>query len=169
MTTKIYVGIDPGKSGGLVAITPNGWLLDPMPDTEGEIWDWFDSLSIDPEPEIYAVIERVASSPQMGVRSAFTFGQGYGTLRMALTSRRVTWVDVTPQSWMKALHIPQGKSGTKKKDQKLKLKKFARQLYPNLPVWNWGIGKQDAVCDAVLIAHYCKMYFGNLIEESPNA
>ena len=162
-TDAIYVGIDPGKAGGLVALFPSGEIrCEVMPETEYDLWAWFTNLN----PTgirgmtcpIVAVIERVASSPQMGVSSAFTFGKGYGGLRMALTAIEASWEDITPQTWMKALHIPSGTKSGNHKDQKLKLKKVAQQLYPKLPIWSEpkSLGRQMAICDALLIATYCE-------------
>ena len=39
---SLYIGIDPGASGGLVALFSSGEIeAVPMPDTEREVWNWF--------------------------------------------------------------------------------------------------------------------------------
>jgi hypothetical protein len=45
-----YIGIDPGKSGGLVALSSAGIVVTPMPGTERDVWDWF--AAIPPERAI---------------------------------------------------------------------------------------------------------------------
>ena len=88
------------------------------------------------------MVEKVASSPQMGVTSAFTFGKGYGFLCGILTALGVPWEQVTPQKWQKAMGCLSG-------GDKNKTKARAQQLFPNLKITH-------AVADALLIAEYCK-------------
>lgn len=149
----VYVGIDPGKSGGIAAIWEDESVdLQPMPETELDVWRYLNELQ--KMGRVVAVIERVHAMPKQGVTSMFTFGQGYGSLRMALTAIGASWEDVPPQTWMKALNVKKAKE----QDQKLKLLQFAQQLYPDLELWKQSksLGRQKAVCDALLIATYCK-------------
>jgi hypothetical protein len=127
--------------------------------------------------DVVAVIEKVSTSPQMGVASAGTFMKGYGTLLMALTAAGISFEEITPQVWQKALHIPPRKKGVKrrvpnpKKPSKMKtivkggetdrqwkgrLRNKAQQLFPSLEVWRGTIGNQLAVADAILIAEFCR-------------
>ncbi len=162
VSDSIYLGIDPGQKGGLVALHPDGEIrYTIMPETELDVQRWFGRYQAAYGP-VHAVLEKVTSSPQMGVSSAFTFGKGYGGLRMVLSCIECQWEDVTPQTWYKALHIPFS-SGKSDGEKKLKLKKIAQQLYPKLEVWNEAKYKYMAVCDALLLAHYCKCkYEGTL-------
>ena len=155
----IYLGVDPGKGGGLAILysfNPTAIRVIPMPPTELEIWAVFygiQGLGI----SVKAMIERVHSMPQQGVASMFSFGQSYGSLRMALTAIGASWEDVPPQTWMKALNIPSGSKD--QASQKEKLRKVTQQLYPKLEIWSQpkSLGRQRAICDALLIAHYCKL------------
>lgn len=177
--TNCFIGIDPGQSGGLVYIL-SGWTqARPMPDTDLGISAFFSAVTIHAESENcsrFAVIEKVTSSPQMGVASAFTFGCGYGKLLMALTQELIQFEEVRPQVWQKALGIPPRKPHDKKKrvknrkgkwvikkyggetdDQwKCRLRRKAQQLFPQLTVWHEPKYKQLAVADALLIATYCQ-------------
>ena len=102
-----------------------------------------------------AVIEKVTSSPQMGVASSFKFGCGYGKLLMALTAAGISFREVRPQVWMRALGIPPRK--VKKETQlqfKDRLRGVAQQMFPGLSLWEETLGEQRAVCDALLIAEY---------------
>jgi hypothetical protein len=86
MTT---IGIDPGTNGGIAWITDGRACAEKMPDTLQDLWELIASVrlnSVTPRTGIMAYIEQVHSSPQMGVKSAFTFGQGFGHLEMALTA-----------------------------------------------------------------------------------
>jgi len=161
----VYVGIDPGKQGGLAVLVP---ITHPrpqpgtyearatsMPETELEIWQWLKQLA-DSNHRLVAVIEKVHSMPKQGVVSMFTFGRNYGTLRMALTAVGAVWEAVAPEIWQRGLNIPLRKETTVQR--KLKLKEAAQRLFPQLPVWREprSLGKQKAVCDALLLAEYCR-------------
>jgi hypothetical protein len=68
------IGIDPGVSGGM-AFSIVGKHIETFPfekATEADVVDWIKYREYD---GTHAFIERVSSSPQMGVVSAFTFGK----------------------------------------------------------------------------------------------
>jgi hypothetical protein len=151
---KVYVGIDPGQSGGLVCLYDKYVSYSPMLDTERDIWSWIQAAGFDQDAK--AIIEKVHSMPQQGVASSFKFGKGYGGLRMALVAADVSFDEVTPQTWQKALNIPQiSKQGTQREWKDL-LRAKAQQLYPKLAVWKESKTQQLKVADALLIATYCK-------------
>lgn len=159
----VCIGIDPGKSGGLVCLFGLGVSsLIPMPDSERDVWDWIDISANFSKSEKFAVIEKVSSSPQMGVVSAFTFGQGYGFLRGCLTAAAIPFEEVRPQVWQKELGLSPRKKSESQTQWKKRLRGFAQQLYPSLPIWNEpkSLERQLAICDALLIAHFCKMKHG---------
>jgi len=151
-------------SGGIASLTPDtveGAITTyNMPKTENDLWHLIDSMS----PDSYdydsapkAIIEKVHSMPGQGVASMFKFGMGYGQLRMALVSASISFETVTPRTWQKAFGIiPRAKTESKT-DFKNRLKAKAQELFPKA---NMTL----AVCDAVLIAEYCRRlhsgYFG---------
>jgi len=136
---KLYIGIDPGLSGGIAFIPTNGdpWAHK-MPETDRDLMELFrDSINLF-SPK--ALIELVHSSPQMGVKSAFTFGEGYGRLQMALTALGIPYERVRPAAWQKAI-------GCLTKGDKNVSKRKAQELFPYLKVTH-------AIADALLIAEY---------------
>jgi len=146
------IGIDPGQSGGIAWIDAKGRACaDKMPETLADLWELFESIrmgaSATPETRLdlvvtgcHAYIEQVHSSPQMGVKSAFTFGQGFGHLEMALTAAGIPFERVRPQKWQQAM-------GCMTKGDKNVSKRRAQELYPQLKVTH-------ATADALLIATY---------------
>lgn len=132
-----YLGIDPGVNGGIAWTGPDGAAAEKMPDTERET---FELLAAHGENAV-AVIERVASSPQMGVTSAFTFGRGYGFLRGCLHALGIPFVEVSPMKWQKVLEC-------RTHGDKNVSKARAQQLYPHLKITH-------ATADALLLATYC--------------
>lgn len=156
-TVPAYLGIDPGKQGGMVVILSQGVVAGtPMLETERDNWDWLYMVT-KLCPVVEAVIEKVHAMPGQGVTSMFTFGQGYGGMRMALTALGASWEDVTPQAWMKGLQIPSIK-GEEKPARKERLRGIAQRLHPHLEIWDQpkSKGKQLAIADALLIATYCR-------------
>jgi Holliday junction resolvasome RuvABC endonuclease subunit len=142
MTT---IGIDPGKNGGIAWITDGKACVEKMPDTLQDLWELVQDIQranvIWPDKApCRAYIEQVASSPQMGVKSAFSFGQGFGHLEMALTAAGIPFERVRPQVWQKSLGCMTG-------GDKNITKRRAQELFPGHKITH-------ATADALLIAHY---------------
>ena len=108
-----------------------------MPDTPRDLWDFLRYCGA-----AKAALEIVHSSPQMGVKSAFTFGQGYGQLQMALTGAGIQWRGVRPQVWQKEMQCLT-------KGDKNVSKARAQQLFPKLKITH-------AIADALLIAEWLR-------------
>jgi len=137
-----YVGIDPGKGGGLAALDDEGrvvWVA-AMPATERDLLDALGELG---EHRSAAVIEFVRASPQMGVVSAWTFGVGYGGLRMALTATHIPFDEVVPRKWQDAMRCRTG-------GDKNISKRRAQELFPDVKKIT------HATADALLLAEYCR-------------
>lgn len=148
---KIYIGIDPGQSGGISFIYPDGDMIaNKMPQTEKDISDLFGIIidsSLYGQGGLFAIIEKVHSMPGQGVASSFKFGRNYGFLRGCLISLGIPFDEVTPQKWMK--HFSMKKAKTETKTQwKNRLKGKAQQLYPSLK-------PTLATADSILISRYC--------------
>ena len=137
------IGIDPGVNGGIAWITDGKPCVEKMPDTLQDLWELIVSISLNAGSGgtgIHAYIEQVHSSPQMGVKSAFTFGNGFGHLEMALTAACIPFARIRPQVWQKEL-------GCLTKGDKNVSKRKAQELFPSMKVTH-------ATADALLIAKY---------------
>jgi hypothetical protein len=137
------IGIDAGKNGGIVWITDGKPCAEKMPDTLQDLWELIVSISLNAGSGgtgIHAYLEQVYSSPQQGVKSAFTFGNGFGHLEMALTAAGIPFTRVRPQIWQKELNCLTG-------GQKNITKQRAQELFPSIKVTH-------AIADALLIAKY---------------
>jgi hypothetical protein len=135
---KTIIGIDPGKGGGIAWIYDGRPCVEKMPDTLKDLFDLL--LDIASNSDCSAYLEQVASSPQMGVKSAFTFGNGFGHLEMALTACSIPFQRIRPQAWQKEL-------GCMSKGDKNVTKRRAQELFPELTITH-------ATADALLIAEY---------------
>ena len=141
---KTIIGIDPGANGAIAWITDGKPCVEKMPETLQDLWeviqDIYSDTFIAKGATIKAYIESVHSSPQMGVKSAFTFGQGFGRLEMALTAAGISFERVTPQKW-------QGALGCRTGGDKNISKRKAQELFPSMKCTH-------AISDALLIAEY---------------
>jgi crossover junction endodeoxyribonuclease RuvC len=138
------IGIDPGNNGGIAWITDGRACVEKMPDTLQDLWELIQDIYSDTFirniSTIKAYLEQVHSSPQMGVVSSFTFGNGFGHLEMALTAAGIPFERVRPQVWQKAM-------GCMTKGDKNVSKRKAQELFPSMNVTH-------ATADALLIATY---------------
>jgi crossover junction endodeoxyribonuclease RuvC len=140
-----FIGIDPGKSGGIAVLSDNTSKAFPMPETERDISSLFQSLF---HPHTFAIIEKVHSAPQQGVASVFTFGANYGFLRGCLCALGFAFDEVRPIEWQTKLNC---KTGGDKNVTKAK----AQQLFP-------GIKVTHAIADALLIAEYNRRFYNSV-------
>lgn len=143
---KVYIGVDPGKNGGIAVLDSNGNVVEvsKMPETPQDLLAF---LSRHREGS-RCTLERVGGMPGNGGSAMFNFGKGYGHLQMALLALGIPTEDVTPNKWEKSYQL--GTSGKYTKTEwKNRLKAKAQQLFPSL-------GKRItlATCDALLIAEY---------------
>lgn len=156
----LFVGIDPGASGGLAVLSDAGSVgMKPLGGlTDRDLWDWVLSVANDParlrKPGgVFAVVEKVGGylrtkAPQPG-STMFNFGKGVGKLVMALTAAGVPYEEATPQQWQRVLGVtPRGKDEGNTA-WKNRLKGHAQRLFPKVTV-------TLAVADALLIAEFCR-------------
>ena len=137
----LYLGIDPGISGGIALLSANGDVVDlsPMPDTEKDVVDHLRELS----PRVkYAVLEKVGPMPKQGIASTAKFMKQYGVLIGVLFALDIRFEDVRPQVWQHALNCRTG-------GDKNVSKRKAQQLFPQQKITH-------AVADAALIAEYAR-------------
>ena len=141
----VYLGIDPGKGGSIAAIWSDGVPATQhckLDGTEQDIAEYLRGFDL---TSARAILERVASSPQMGVVSAFSFGRSYGFLRGLLAGFQVPFMEVQPQKWQKAMECMS-------KGNKNVTKSRAQQLWPKLKITH-------ANADALLLAEYGRRFW----------
>lgn len=174
---KIFIGIDPGKTGAIATIASNGFV---------EILDYEDPLLIDYMHSIsrskgVAVIEKVGAMPRQGVVSTFKFGTNYGVWQGILKTLRIPFVFCTPTKWQKEVYESTQKEykttnkpvfdvidgqmqkvGTAKiqrVDTKNMSLNVARQLFPTVASKYLTRKKDHNRAEALLIAEFCRRKF----------
>ena len=120
------IGIDPGKDGAIAVFDLNLAPLIAVHDmpnfeiksgkTMKKRLDEHALVKIigQIEPD-HAWLERVSAMPGQGVSSTFSFGTSYGIVKGILAALKIPYSEVTPQSWTKALSVPKGKDGSRKR------------------------------------------------------
>lgn len=125
---SIILGIDPGVEGALAFIDTEACTLRvfDMPTfsrTTTKTKRFTDAVSVGTllrSAEItHAFVEQVAASPQMGVVSAFSFGQSFGTLKGALSALLVPLDEVPPAVWKRQMRAPKDKKESKARAREL--------------------------------------------------
>lgn len=144
MTTK-FLGIDPGLKGALVFLTNMIVTAYPMPVYKRGDKTYVDESEltriVSAERPDQAVIEDVFSSPQMGVVSAFSFGEGKGVLKGVLAGQGVPFVLVSPAKWKSDMGTIADKNHTKR---------LARSVFKNQKL------STEGKCEAALLALWLK-------------
>ena len=167
---SVFIGIDPGKSGGIA------WIILPpevgfgansrpvveahkMPGTEMDIFDViaanpFVETSAKPSECSVCLIEKVGGMPHDVPMNSFSFGQNYGALRMALIAAGITFEAVAPGRWQREFGLLARKTESKT-EKKNRHKARAQELFP-------GIKITHSISDALLLAEYCRRKWGKL-------
>lgn len=150
------LGCDPGQTGALSLIDTDGWTLSvfDMPQEAGTgkrtaVSPTGVAIAIQRARPDHAYIEEVASSPQMGVASAFAFGRSYGILLGACAADAML-TTVRPQVWKAKLACPKDKSQARRR---------AQQLFPNHYKLFERV-KDDGRAESALIALYGLLSLG---------
>ena len=156
----MYIGIDPGKSGGIAIISEIGVeAITPMIIAGKDVdvaatAEWLDYHLGDMHAVCY--IEKVSAMPKQGVTSMFKFGFSTGVMHGIITTLGIPMQLVTPQAWKKKIL-----SGTKKdKDAAID---YCRRLYPDISLLATERSRKphSGMADALCIARY-----GLLADES---
>jgi len=165
--TAVVVGIDPGKSGAIVALDMHGraieWMAADHPDEGytvkakgGAIYVpscmalWLYDLSQNYKV-VMVVIEQQQARPIEGRRSVFTNGYGFGMWVGVLAALRIRYKIEKPQTWTRAIFGSKPKTDVKK----ARAISVASSQVPDLPLtWGRKTRPHDGLADAACLALY---------------
>ena len=151
---KTYIGIDPGKSGGICSIEDNRLRANKCPDSVQGMAELFKDILQDTSPkDVFLYIEKVWAMPHDGKSSIFTFGQNYGQWEGVIASFNIIPIYVTPSTWMKHHEV---QKGLKKQERKNILKQMAQEFIDSNSYIShqWKGVATLATADAIMIAKY---------------
>lgn len=172
MKIPLYVGIDPGKSGAVVAIEQNRSIR-VIEDTpvievkkgkkhqhqylESQMLQVLRRLPVSGLVRDYEVkmvyIERAQAMPGQGGTSMFSIGYGFGLWIMALTALEIPHTRIEPARWKKELGFPTGA------DKGASIVR-ALQLFPKAAEF-LRRKKDDGRADALLLAEFARRQNSN--------
>jgi len=156
------VGIDPGNSGALAFLNTVDCTIRIIDMPTFEFTTTKNRVEIDPhtiadELERHEVmhiyLEEVFSSPQMGVTSAFNFGQGKGMIRGVAAAMEIPLTQIKPNKWKRDMRVPADKKASVAR---------ASQLIPGAAPMFKGPrgGTYDGRAEAAMLALYGALELG---------
>lgn len=183
MKGKWYIGIDPGKTGGIVVLSNNGKLISKhLVPTVGkdidvnEFANIFIKIIKDAEVtgvNLHAGVEEVHAIFGSAASATFSFGRCVGLIDGIIRALNIPSSKIQPKVWQKEIWesseierepdkvtIRRGKEVKVKGKVKTKivsLKAFKR-LFPeiDLRTSNRQKNQPDGLVDAILLAEYCR-------------
>ena len=142
---KTYIGIDPGKSGALAVLHPDGRVeiipFDPVA--------YCMKLSELRLSETVCCVEKVGAMPGQGVVSMFNFGHNYGFIEGVLRATEIPYQLVPPQTWKKEFSLS---------SEKAKSIEVCQKLFPNVSLLATPRSRKpnDGMAEALLLAEYAR-------------
>ena len=144
----IYIGVDPGKNGGIAIIDSDGVIAFPF--SEERLLIELDGIA--QEYECICYLEHVHAMPKQGVSSTFNFGMNFGFIQGVLKAYEIPYELVTPQKWKKEF------SCTSDKNTSIEV---CKRLFPNVNLKATDRCKKDhdGIAEALLIAEYGRRHY----------
>ena len=151
----IYIGIDPGKNGGISTIITSNVDSNFNNFVSSEKYSDDNLLNTCREftgANVVCVLEKVNAMPGQGVVSMFNFGQNYGFIQGVLKAYGIPYELVTPQKWKKEF------SCTSDKNTSIEV---CKRLFPNVNLKATERCKKDhdGMAEALLIAEYGRRHY----------
>ena len=145
------LAIDPGASGGIAHFANGRVIVEPMPDTYGDIRDVMINYLSQSEVVYLEKVGGYVGGKGAPGSAMFNFGYNVGFLHGLIASMNLRMIEVTPQRWQKT--ISAGNKATHGTKWKAHLKQLAQQRQPAL-----GITLKTA--DAILILEHAMIAEG---------
>ena len=162
----IILGIDPGNSGGIVALNEDGSIRDKMSfstiddpayKSKKKLLNYdklLNFLDLNHWDEFVTYIEVVGAMPGQGVTSMFTFGKGYGLVLGVLLSYNSRIEYVRPKQWQKKV-LSITDLDNKSNSVQTCLGRWPDETWLNTETRHNKKSKpHDGLCDAANIAYY---------------
>lgn len=158
----IFIGIDPGLTGAVAAISPKGGVIVSLvPTIKGEktkrLYDLesmkalVKNIGYEPRPDRrFVVLERQHAFPGQGSTSTFSIGRGFGLWEGILTGIGIEYITVPAQRWQK--EVCPGKKG----ESKIRAIQAVLRLFPGTQLRVGTRSKKDhtGFADAICMAEF---------------
>lgn len=146
---KHYLGVDPGKNGGVCVIRSDGTPLEWIRMPEGKVRIIDSLLNIKEKYlNVIMVVELAQAMPRQGVTSCFHYGQHFATFEDAAILMRIPYHEVRPNVWKKVMGLT---------SNKLDSISASRRLFPLVDLIPPGCRTEhDGISEALLIAEWAR-------------
>lgn len=149
---KVFIGVDPGKSGAMAVIEPDGNVY--FISYTAQLCYLNDLKTLSNTAHMVVVIERLFARPgkMSSAKANFELGRCCGELETTFAMLGIPFNAVTPQRWQKEY----GVSGNKEEHIRI-----ARQLFPMVSLRRTEKCRTDfdGYADALLLAEYGRRHF----------
>lgn len=142
----VFVGIDPGKSGGIACIDTEEKITFTVPYSDKDL---LEICSLVNSGDAVCCLEKVGARPGQGVVSMFNFGQSVGYIKGVLEAFRIPYQEITPQKWKKEFGLNSEKAASAE---------VCRKLFPEVSLLATPRCKKlhDGMAEALLMAEYAR-------------
>lgn len=145
----IYIGVDPGKKGGVAIIDGDGV----------KVYAWDDQAFVNVmaatmnKGKCVAAVEKVGAMPGQGVTSMFSFGQSFGFILGVLTAFGIGYQLVSPTLWKREFGLLH--------TEKQASVDVAKRLFPGVSLLPTERCRKesDGMSDSLLLAEYARRKF----------
>ena len=144
---RAYIGIDPGKSGAMAIIRPEGHVrVTPFDAVE---YSKAMALLCHEFEDITCCVEKVGAMPGQGVVSMFNFGHNLGLIEGLLKAYGISYQLVPPQTWKKEFSLSSDKA---------KSIEVCQNLFPDVSLLPTERSRKpnDGMAEALLLAEYAR-------------
>jgi crossover junction endodeoxyribonuclease RuvC len=143
-----FIGIDPGKSGGIACIDTESGICYTVPYSDKELIDMC-SFESRKGTNVVCCLEKVGARPGQGVVSMFNFGQSVGYIKGVLEAFRIPYQEITPQKWKKEFGLNSEKAASAE---------VCRKLFPDISLLATEKCRKphDGMAEALLMAEYAR-------------
>ena len=146
---KHYLGVDPGKEGGLCILRSDGTPLEytRMPDGKARIAFWIINAKFTYQNLIIAT-ELAQAMPKQGVTSCFRYGQHFAVFEDAAIHLKIPYHEVRPTIWKKAFGLTSNKKDSIS---------ACRSIFPTVELIPAGCrNEHDGIAEALLVAEWAR-------------
>ena len=150
----IYIGVDPGKNGGIACISDDKNSCEAFPYSDDVLINYLGFVYTQGwQGSVICYLEHVHAMPKQGVSSTFKFGVNFGFIQGVLKAYGIPYELVPPQKWKKEFSV------TSDKNTSIEV---AKRLFPQVNLKATARCKKDhdGIAEALLIAEYGRRHYG---------
>ena len=142
----LFIGIDPGKSGGIAFINNRTGEIGTNPFCSSALIELLEEARY---YDCVCCLEKVGAMPGQGVVSMFNFGQSVGYIKGMLEAFGIPYQEISPQRWKKEFGLSSDKAASVE---------VCRKLFPSINLLSTPKCKKphDGMAEALLMAEYAR-------------